>query len=555
MKHCLLFCLLLLPFTACQGQGQLSDYLGAWTGEFPSSDAFVFDIRLQKDSDASYQLIFQGKQKSLTLILEATAPGYFLAKYEDQMSFHLHLSDAATTAFIETGNHLTYLDLKPGGEEEWTATWNLFTAQQFDPTFYLSLDRLEDGTNYASTFFQSPVLHYMLAQDFTEKGPKFNFRDIRSGLHFTGELKEQRIELTLAFLLEQMTVSMHPTEYSAWRIGQPDPGTTPHVVRHDDSRFEQLTKDILSDTLEQTHAVLIQQGEKTIYEHYFDGFDEQVTHDTRSVAKSFSSALVGVAIEDGFIPDEQQVIKPYYEKAYPGLDWSDGKGEITLFHLLTMSSGLDAIDFGLNRMSFANEGNFQRQDDWSGYILSAPMVNTPGSHANYGSGNPHLLGAILRQATKQPVAPYLHQQLFAPLGINNYRIQVDNIGKPYFGGGWYLTASGIASFGRLYLEKGKRNGQRVLTREWVDKSFDRHLILENTFDLNPYGYFFWHKDYEIKGKTISSVEARGTGGQYLFVIAEYDLVVVILSGNYSNNKGFQPERIMRDYILPIISQN
>lgn len=546
--------MLLLAFSTCQSQPQLSEFLGAWTGELPTTDAFHFELRLEKVSDASYQLNFQGKQNQVTIPVEAVKPGHFLGKYDDQLRFHLYDGDNQLMAFIETGNHLSYVDLTSSDANTWTGTWKLFTADKFDPTFYLSLDQLEDSTIYASTFFQSPVMHYMLAQGFKREESGFSFRDIRSGLHFTGALKEQHLDLSFSFLAEQMTVSMSPTEYSDWRIGQPDLGTTPHVVGQEDRRFDQLTQDILSDTLEQTHAVLIQQGGKAIYEHYFDGFDEEVPHDTRSVAKSFASAILGAAIEDGFITDEFQLIKPYYEKEYPSINWSEDKEEITLFHLLTMSSGLDAIDFGLNRMSYANEGNFQRQEDWAGYILSAPMVNKPGSHANYGSGSPHLLGPILRSATNKALPAYLHQRLFAPLGMTNYRFQIDNTGQPYFGGGWYLTARGIASFGQLYLDGGKRDGGQILPATWVDKSIARHLILENTFDLNPYGYFFWHKDYQIKGRTISSVEARGTGGQYLFVVPEYALVVVILSGNYSNNKGFQPERIMRDYILTALAQ-
>lgn len=80
----------------------------------------------------------------------------------------------------------------------------------------------------------------------------------------------------------------------------------------------------------------------------------------------------------------------------------------------------------------------------------------------------------------------------------------------------------------------------------------QHLILENTFDLNPYGYYFWHKTYEVGSRSFSSVEARGAGGQYVFILPQHDLIVVILSGNYQNNKGFQPERIMQEYILPEI---
>jgi CubicO group peptidase (beta-lactamase class C family) len=297
---------------------------------------------------------------------------------------------------------------------------------------------------------------------------------------------------------------------------------------------------------------LIQQGERILYEQYFHGFSYDTPHDTRSATKSFASALTGIAIEEGSLEDEQQLIKPFYDDSYPDIDWSAGKSDINLFHLLTMSSGIDAIDFGLSRNSFANEGNYQNQEDWSSYILSAPMVSPPGEHANYGSGNPHLLGEVLANVVDKRLPFYVHQQLLGPLGIKNYRLQTDDKGLPYFGGGWYMTARDLAAFGRLYLQQGVWEGQQVLSKEWVRKSMQQHLNLENTIDQNPYGYFFWHKTYQIGNQSIASIEARGSGGQYLFMVPEYDLVVVIFSGNYRNNKFAQPERIMQDYILPEI---
>lgn len=551
---CHFLLLLLLSLSSCQSQPTLQNYLGGWSGELPATDAFVFTILLEKTPQADYTVTFEGKQKSTYLQLKAGKDGNLTAQYKDQLVFHLNLTSDSPIAFIETGNHLTYVDFKKTEKDKWSATWNLFTSSNFDPTLYLSLDRQGENSAYASTFFQSPAMHYMLGEGFQESGGTFSFRDARSGINFTGTLKAARIDLTMTFLSEKIAFPLFPTDYARWAIGQPDSTISiSYTPPNENISFKKLTTDILSDTLEQTHAVLIQRGDKTLYEQYFDGFDHHTPHDTRSVAKSFAAAITGIAIEEGALKNEYQSIRPYLETDYPTTEWSDGKSDITVFHLLTMSSGLDAIDFGLNRMSFANEGNYQNQEDWAGYILSAPMVNTPGEHANYGSGNPHLLGPVLTRATKRKLSFYLHQHLLGPLGFKNYRLQTDDKSQPYFGGGWYLTARDLASFGKLYLQHGRWKGQQLLSKDWVRKSMQKHLILENTFDLNPYGYYFWHKTYQIEDRSIASIEARGSGGQYLFIVPEYDLVVVILSGNYQNNKGFQPERIMQEYILPGIA--
>ncbi len=553
MKYLIIFLSLLLVPTSCQGQKTVEQHLGGWSGELPVTDAFVFNILLKKIGESNYNVTFKGRQRSLTLPLEAEKNGTLKARYGQQLSFHLHLETGKPTAFIETGNHLSYINFAPGVKDEWSATWNLFTNTEFDPTFYLSLDRQGDTSFYASTFFQAPAMHYMLGQDFEASEEEFSFRDARSGINFTGRLKADRIDLTMAFLLERMNIVLRRTDYSQWAIGQPDSSiTVSYTPSSEEDRFSRLTADILSDTLERTHAVLVRRGGETLYEQYFDGFDHTTVHDTRSATKSIAGAITGLAIEDGIILDEYQRIRPYLEADYPGIDWSANKSEITIFHLLTMSSGLDAIDFGLNRMSFANEGNYQSQDDWAGYILSAPMVNNPGDHANYGSGNPHLLGPILSKASGKELPFYLHERLLGPLGFKNYRLQIDDKGQPYFGGGWYLTARDLASFGQLYLNQGKWNDNQLLSETWCRKSMQKHLILENTIDQNPYGYYFWHKTYRVGNREIASVEARGNGGQYVFIVPEYDLVVVILSGNYQNNKGFQPERIMLSYILPQI---
>lgn len=307
---------------------------------------------------------------------------------------------------------------------------------------------------------------------------------------------------------------------------------------------------IRNDTLERTHAVVISQYGETILEEYFAGFTQHTPHDTRSLSKSFASAITGIAIDDQILGGEHLPIRNFLEDQYPEIAWEDGKAEITIHHLLTMSSGLDAIDFGLNRNSFANEGAFQSQEDWTAHILSAPMVYRPGGSANYGSGNPHLLSPVLSSAIGERLEFYMHKELFQPLSIKNYRIQTNNEDQPYFGGGWYLTPRDLQKFGQLYLNKGSWNGKEILSQQWVDKSFDKHDVLENTRDKNEYGYLFWHKTYDVKGKKIESIEARGSGGQYLFIIPEYEVVAVITSGNYRNGKGFQPEKIMERYILP-----
>ena len=116
----------------------------------------------------------------------------------------------------------------------------------------------------------------------------------------------------------------------------------------------------------------------------------------------------------------------------------------------------------------------------------------------------------------------------------------------------YLTPKDMLKFGELYLNKGKSESKRILSKKWVKNSFKNYRNLENVPDKNGYGYLWWHNTYQINGKNIESIEARGAGGQYIFVIPNLELVVVITSGNYRNGKTQQPEMLFEQYILPYI---
>ena len=143
-----------------------------------------------------------------------------------------------------------------------------------------------------------------------------------------------------------------------------------------------------------------------------------------------------------------------------------------------MSSGLDAIDFGIDRMGQATEDNYQNTPDWFKTVLEAPMIFDPGAHCNYGSANPYLLNVGLANELDEPLLSYMHRKLFQPLGFSNYSISKDDKGNPYFGGGSYMIPRDMIKFGELYGNKGVWNGQRLLSEQWVNDSFKKYAVLE-----------------------------------------------------------------------------
>jgi len=535
-------------------QVPIDKYLGGWAGKMTTPNPFIFDIKLEKDKDENYYAVFTGRNSEALIPLHVDDENYLVGRFDDQLEIEVKFENGNPISFIRTGHHLSYLDLTKDDEDLWTGEWSLLLNNDVVyPTFYLSLDRSDDGNYGAYTYFKEPTFHYMMSQDFILRKGAIQFKDIRSNIRLKGRLNEDRIDLVLNFLNEKTELILDRLPYDDWKIGQSDiPSIKSSNSRSEEKRFDQLISDVQDDTLDGTHAIVIAEGGDVIFEEYFDGFTSNIPHDTRSLSKSFAAALMGIGIDKNIIENEDVAIKSFYAEQYPNVDWALGKDSITIHHLLTMSSGLDAIDFGLNRNSYASEGSYQNEVNWTKHILSAPMINKPGSIANYGSGNPHLIAPILDDQLEEKLEFFIHKNLFAPLQIKNYRIQSNNKDLPYFGGGWYLTPRDLIKFGQLYLNDGYWDGEMIISKDWVEKSIQKHLVLDNTNDKNEYGYLFWHKTYEVDGEAIESIEGRGSGGQYLFIIPDYDLVVVITSGNYRNGRGFQPEKIMQEYILPKI---
>ncbi len=133
-------------------------------------------------------------------MLKETQPGFWRGAYEDQLIFQIDLTVATPTAFIQTGHHLSHIALRPDGKNKWRDEWNLLLPDGGATSFYLSLDRFDDGSFGASTFFGPPSFHYMYGTDFQETKKGSRFRDRRSNIRFEALLEDKQIELEANFL-------------------------------------------------------------------------------------------------------------------------------------------------------------------------------------------------------------------------------------------------------------------------------------------------------------------------------------------------------------------
>lgn len=297
-----------------------------------------------------------------------------------------------------------------------------------------------------------------------------------------------------------------PTE--GWRT------STPEEQGMDSTLLQQMFDTIDQQQLD-VHSVLVVRNGYIVAEKYFRPYDQNTRHVIYSCTKSFISALIGIAIEEGAIEDlDQPVLGFFPDRTFANVD--QRKETMTLEHLLTMRSGLDWEEDTANK-------EMEETDDWVRYVLDRPMAAEPGSEFNYCSGCSHLMSAIIQETTGVGTLAFAQSRLLDPLGITDVYWEPDGSGIPNGGWGLEMISRDMAKFGYLYLNEGVWDGRQVVPAEWVRASTQESVELEDELGLEyevGYGYQWWvHPQSDIYA-------ARGLYHQAIFVIPDLDLVVV-----------------------------
>ncbi|MDY8137703.1 serine hydrolase [Aquimarina sp. 2201CG5-10] len=555
--------------TASCAQSGKQNYEGEWVGFLPNKNSFNFQVSIEELKNNHYHLTIANDKKIIDENLESSDKDLVQFNIDKQLFFNLEYDQdrQGLSGFIKSGKLLYHVNLKHIGNQKFTGAWNAFMVdnglQSDDILLYI--ENMEDGSLAAYPFLGDQRFRGTWTSGFKMKGDTLLFRDGNTGFNFRARLLVSKIdlEILLSDVLITKTSLTHTNEgweYKTDPINQSQNTNTPKQLNDgwsvdnidnfgiEKSELIRLIDSIHANKLVNTHSVLIAKRNKLIFENYFDGFNTNIPHDLRSASKSISSAMIGIAIDDKII---KSVDEPLYDFITNDYQYTKDalKSTIKIKDLLTMSSGLDVNNL-------ASEDYYQdpgRSKTWLQTVLEAPMVKKPGTYADYGSANPFLLGICLSERLGKPLEFYMDEKLFAPLGITNYINQTDDTEMtPYFGGGILLTPRDLLKFGQLYLNEGTWNGKQIISENWIAESFKKHMRLQDVRDKNEYGYLWWHDTYLINGKSIKSIEARGAGGQFIFIIPELESVVVITSGNFRNGKGNQSRKILREFILPAI---
>ncbi|MCG8461909.1 MAG: beta-lactamase family protein, partial [Holophagales bacterium] len=190
-------------------------------------------------------------------------------------------------------------------------------------------------------------------------------------------------------------------------IDAPLPVDRPENVGFDSSRLEEMARRIAAEPEHELHGLLIARHGKVVFERYYHGFDRDTPHDLRSATKSLTSLLVGAAIAGGHLDSVDQPMMAALAAAYPQVH---DKDDITLRHLLTMSSGLDCND--RDRSSRGQEDRMYRKRDWLAHFLSLERIHHPGNHTAYCTGGVVALGEVIASSSGEDFADFADRALF-----------------------------------------------------------------------------------------------------------------------------------------------
>jgi CubicO group peptidase (beta-lactamase class C family) len=266
------------------------------------------------------------------------------------------------------------------------------------------------------------------------------------------------------------------------------------------------------------HAFLVHQYGKRKVEYYKAEECNKTLYKINSITKSIIAILIGIAIDKGFLNGVHTPIKRWV----PNI--SKEKGHITIYHLLTMTTGEEWHEFGKG-VIFPQD--FAHSENWVEYILQTSVSEEHGIKMNYNSGSSHLLSYILQEATNMTTEEFAKTYLFEPLQIKEYEWQQDPQGVYVGGFGMKMMAENLLKIGLLCLQNGEWDGQQLVSAQWMKEST---VAMFKTYNhVGSYGYHWWVLDPKTEDVPHHTYFAMGYGGQYIIIIPDIELVAVISS--------------------------
>ncbi len=353
--------------------------------------------------------------------------------------------------------------------------------------------------------------------------------------------------LSIGFLMASLLISMNLFGYLLTpHVDNGFPSTVWNVSTPEEQSMNTTMLGEIENryTDSEIDSIIVVRNGYIVYEEYPSGDDSPTQlHYLASVTKSVISALIGIAIDNGFIGSVDDSVIDFFP-SYLIQNMDSRKESLTIEHLLTMTSGFEWDEWST---PYGSSNNSLTQMYESGnpvqFMLDIPIQDDPGSHWAYCSGGSHLLSAILQQSTGMSTYEFAMEFLFEPIGIEDAFWLIDSQGIYLGGGGLSLTPRDMARLGYLYLQNGQWNGDQVISENWIKQTFSPIVDL-TTYDA--YSYLWW------LSPALGVTYASGLNGQRIYVFPDYNMVVVMTAD--MENQTIETE-LLTEYIIPSIIVN
>jgi len=387
---------------------------------------------------------------------------------------------------------------------------------------------------------------------------------------FEASHRLQHLGLALAFTLASTSLAVGQISQVCGTPARLDDGWTiasPESVGLDGTRLctiEQRLKLTDSDI----HAVVVARHGKLTFEQYFSGvdqpwgkpegrydYDATTLHDMRSVTKSVTSLLVGIAIDRRMIRSVNTRVVNFFPELSdlrtPALE------KVRVHHLLTMSSGIEWNELLSWNDPNNDEPHLGFEADPIRYVLSKPIAVAPDTVWVYNGGGTELLGNIIARTSGMPLEAFAREFLFNPLGVSDFEWKTyPKNGRIAAAAGLRLRPRDAAKIGQLLLSDGAWNGRQVIPPDWLMQSVIPRFQAVGYFGGTLfYGYQWWMGRSLAEGKEVRWIAAFGWGGQRIFVIPELDMVVMMTSGLFGRPKEGQAQLdVLANVIIPSVKE-
>ena len=305
----------------------------------------------------------------------------------------------------------------------------------------------------------------------------------------------------------------------SYREPYPWPLSTPAAQGMDTAKVAAGLQQIKTNSF--IYSFLVVKNDSLVVEYYVGSYQKDNDFEIFSASKSFTSALIGIAIDKGIVRSAQDKILSFFAD-FDTANIDPRKRDWTIEHFLTMRSGIDWDESADHSTTFTSNAN------WMHAALGLPLKYAPGDEFIYTTPNANVLSGILTRVAAMSTYKFADANLFGPLKISVRTWPTDPQGIYAGGTGMRFTPRDLARFGQLYLHDGFLDGQQIVSRDWIRQSLVPRNPQNTTrggFSAINYGYFWW-ADYEDQD---SLFMAAGFGGQAVYVDRGQNMVIVTIA--------------------------